>query len=422
MKKRKAIILCVAMAAVLGVTGCRKALPEKEAEFTGSGAATIQEMVPEEDAELVFWTGNKEYGEAIAEGFEKKYGIKVTVSQEGMGTVDKIALSGPGGEGADVFMSPHDSFQKGLSAGVFLKLEDAIKKEVSETLSKTGVDTVMKDGDLYGIPVSVEVNCLYYNKDIVENPARTLEEIMEQAEGFNDPNQNKFILLTAIGDGYYEHAFVTAHGFQLFGEHGNDGDNPGFDTEEYEKGLELIAELHDTIPISSTDLSNKSALKNAFMEGKVAYFISGNWDVTQIKESGINFGITTLPTYQGKNLTPFAGVQCAHVSLYTDYPVAAQLLAAYLASEEGAGILYREYDGITTRKETSKVEGLGDDAYLTPFVEQFEHAVAMPSVSRISFYWSISQEIDKAVFDGKLTPAEGRKKAVENWNALLATE
>lgn len=176
------------------------------------------------------------------------------------------------------------------------------------------------------------------------------------------------------------------------------------------------------MPVSSTDLNNKSSLKANFMEGNVAYYITGPWDIQQIKDSGVNFGITTLPTYQEKLLKPFAGVQCAFVSSFTKYPIASELLASFLISEEGAEILYDQSSGITTLKDINQVKGLSEDEYLSVFVKQFENSVPIPSQKRMSYIWSVLPDISRAVFDGQLTPAEGRSKAVENWKALLATE
>jgi arabinogalactan oligomer/maltooligosaccharide transport system substrate-binding protein len=420
MKMKKAVIAVGLAFIVTAVfTGCKKELPQQEtADIT---AKTMDELEPEEGASLTLWTGAKAYGTAIAEAFEKKYGVKVKVEEEGKGTIDKMALSGPAGEGADVYITASDNLEKGLSSGVFMKMSDAVADDVKEKVSDTGVEAVTSDGAMYGVPVSIEVNCMYYNKDLVETPATTLEEIMEKAPAFNNPANNKFYFLCTVGDGYYEYPFVSAGGFRLFGENGNDPDQPGLDTDEYEKGLELMAKLHDVMPITSTDLNNKSSIKSAFMDGTVAYYISGPWDVKQVKESGVNLGITTLPTYNGNPLTPFAGMNCAFVSPYTDYPQAAQLLADFLISDEGAAILYQN-DGITALSDTSQVEGLSEDDYLKPFVEQFAHAIPMPSVSEVSYYWSLSPDIDSAVFDGKLTPKAGREKAVEDWKALQATK
>ncbi|BCN32644.1 sugar ABC transporter substrate-binding protein [Anaeromicropila herbilytica] len=419
---KKVLALFIILVMISSLIGCKKKLPKEEEVFTGSGAATVDEMVPEKGAKLVFWTGNKEYGEAIAKAFKEKYGISVSVAQEGMGTVDKIALSGPSGEGADVFVTSHDNFQKGLSSGVFMQLEDVVANDVKSKIPESGINTVMNDGKMYGIPVSIEVNCLFYNKDLVKTPATTFEEIIEGAKTFNDPKNNIFNFLCPIGDAYNEYPFLASQGFQLFGPKGDNEDEPGFDTDEFEKGLEVVASLHDIMPISAADLSNKSSVKASFMEGKVAYYVSGPWDVSQIKKSGMNFGITTLPTYQGKPLRPFAGVQCAYISTFTKYPIASELFAHFLISDEGASILYKEYDGITTISNIDNVEGLAEDPYLPAFVKQFENSVPMPSVPRMSYFWSIMQDIDRAVFDGKLSPAEARKKTIENWKALLATE
>jgi arabinogalactan oligomer/maltooligosaccharide transport system substrate-binding protein len=288
---------------------------------------------------------------------------------------------------------------------------------------KLGVETVTADGKVYGVPISLETTCLFYNKDIVgEQPAATLEEIMEKAKEFNDSANNIFYILATIGDGYKIYPMLSSYGFSLFGEGGMDENNPGFDTEEFEKGLELVSSLHEIMPVNAIDLGNVSFLKSRFMEGKVAYEISGPWDIAEFKESGVNFGVTVLPTFNGRAMTPFAGVQNAHVSAFTKYPIAAQLFAEYLVSDEAAGLLYEVANKIPTLKDISNIKGLSEDEYIKPFVEQFANSYPMPSVQRISYYWTISASVCQAVFDGQLTPAEGRQKAVSDWNTMLTTE
>lgn len=446
MKKRLLSVLIV-LTMVTAMSGCKRDIPveeEEQAEITQTAAeaeeattdnaasdtaaqvTAIPEetaLVPEEGASLVYWTGDVEFAEAVAANFEEKYGIPVTVEEVGLGAIDKIALSGPAGTGADVFMSPHDSFQHGLDAGLFLVMEDSIAADLKARVNEVGIKTVTSDGKLYGVPVSLETMCMFYNKDIVgEAPAATLEEILEKAKSFNDPDNNNFYFLMTVGDGYKIYPMLSSGGFTLFGPDGTDSDNPGFDSEEFEKGLELVAGLKEIMPISSVDLGNVSFLKTQFTEGKTAYEFSGPWDITTFKDSGVNFGVTTLPTYNGKALTPFAGVQNAHVSAFTKYPIAAQLFAQYLVSDESAGLMYRLANKITTLKDVSKIEGLSTDETIKPFVEQFANSFPMPSASRVSYYWTISAQTCSAVFDGKLTPAEGRTKAVEDWNTLLATE
>lgn len=385
-------------------------------------AKSIEEiLVPEEGAKLTLWVGDTTYGEAIAEAFEKAYGVPVTVEQNGMGTMDKIVLSGA--TGADVFMEAHDKFTYGLNAGILLEMDPAAVEVMNNTLTDVGIKTVSNNGKVYGVPISLETCCLFYNKDIVgDTPASTLEQIMEEAKSYNDEAQNKFYLLFNVGDAYKCYPMLSSAGFQIFGENGNDADNPYFDTDEFEQGLELVASLKDVMPVTSTDLGNTSLLKTQFIEGKVAYEISGPWDLTDFNKAGLNYGVTALPTYNGTALKSFAGVQNAHVNVYTEYPNAAQLLALFMASPEGASILYNVGNKIPTIKDTTQVEGLSEDELVKPFIAQFANSFPMPSVTRISYFWTIGADILKAVFDGQLTPAQGREQAMSRWDSFIAAE
>lgn len=427
-RMQKVVAAALAVVMVCSATACKKkSLDELNKDETESNTAAQQtsfaDLKPEEGATLTYWTGDTEFGEEIAKDFEAKYGVHVTVEEVGLGALDKMTLDGPAGKGADVFMCPHDSFSQGIASGILLPIDSAVVSYLSERVDEVGMKTVTHEEKIYGVPVSLETSCLFYNKDIVgDTPAATLEEIMEGAASVNDAENNVFQLLYTIGDGYKVYPILSAFGFSLFGKDGTDGENPGFDTDEFEQGLELLSKLHDIMPISSTDLGNVSFLRSQFCDGKVAYEITGPWDVAEFKKSGVNFGVTTLPTYNGRELTPFAGVINAHVSAYTKYPVAAQLFAAYLVSDEAAVKLYDLAGDITTVKSVTEIEEFKNDECVQAFTKQFANSYPMPSTTRISYYWSISKAVAMAVFDQELTPKEGREKAMKDWKALIQSE
>jgi arabinogalactan oligomer/maltooligosaccharide transport system substrate-binding protein len=159
LRKRMLSILFVILL-VLSFSGCMKEIPiddttvitdKKTNENTAKDATTKDattkdtpdssqntqpedtDLVPEEGAKLTYWTGDVEFGEAVAKKFEEKYGVPVSVEEVGLGAIDKIALSGPAGTGADVFMSPHDSFQHGVASGLFLELEEPVVANIKRT-------------------------------------------------------------------------------------------------------------------------------------------------------------------------------------------------------------------------------------------------------------------------------------------------
>ena len=386
-----------------------------------------EELTPEDGAKLNFWTlsGYLEYGKAVAELFEQKYGVKVEVQENGLDTINKMMLDGPSGNGADVFMAAHDSFLTAKDAGILAELSADSAQTVSEKINETAVKTVTDSGKIYGVPVSIETYALLYNKTLVTGePASTFEQIKEEARAYNNAAENKFWYLTVPTDGYPAYPFLSLYGFQLFGADGIDGDNPGFNTPEFEKGLEAITALKEIIPIKADDLKleTMSLLEQKFKEGKTAYYPIGPWLVKSLKEENIDFGVTQLPTYDGKSMKSFSAVQNAYVSAYTKYPKAAEILAVFLSSDEAASLLYSKAYKITANKDISGIEGLKDDQELKVFSEEFTKSVPMPSTKRISYYWTIMQSVLSAVFDGKLTPQEGAKKAQDDFEALVASE
>jgi arabinogalactan oligomer/maltooligosaccharide transport system substrate-binding protein len=444
MKRFLSVFMIIAM--VVTVVGCTKKEiptenPEASAETdttasnettddvtddtTGESTEAKTEILPEEGAELTFWTGDAEFGKAVGEAFEQKYGVKVNVEEIGLDIISKMTLDGPSGNGADVFMAAHDNFATALDSGIIKELDPEIAATVTNDVRETAVKTVTKDGKVYGVPVSIETYALLYNKDLVTGePATTFEQIMEEAKSYNNPDVNKFWYLTVPTDGYPAYCFLSLDGFYLFGADGTDNDHPGFDTPEFQKGLERIAALKELIPIKADDLKMEtmSLLEQNFKDGKTAYYPIGPWLLKSLKEEGINYGVTTLPTFEGKQMKSFGAVQNAHVSAYTKYPKAAELFASYLVSEEGAAFLYSKANKITSRKDISNVEGLKDDAELKVYAEQFNNAIPMPSAKRISYYWTIMQSVLSSVFDGKMTPEEGAKKAQKDFDALVDSE
>lgn len=424
-------ILPASLACLLLVlqTGCKKELPSSSVPEVSpsSASASDSELKPEEGAALNFWcaNGDLEFAKAVGKKFEEKYGVSVSAEELGIDLQEKMTLDGPGGSGADVFMVPHDKVLPCVSSGISPEMDASIVSSLSDRISSAALKTVTVDGKVYGIPVSIETDVLLYNKTLVTGePAATFEQIQKEAASYNDAAANKFWYLAKVSDGSGIYPYLSAGGFTLFGKDGTDNDNPGFDTPEFVKGLTFLQSLHEIMPISSGDLTmaNADFISNQFAEGKTAYIVGGPWNIQNFLDAKVDFGVTALPTYQGNAMRPFAYVQVAMTSAYSKYPKAAQLFAQYLTSDEAAGLLYSMRHKITSLADAAKVDGLSDDPYLSPILEQFQTSFPMPTASRISYYWTISANLGPAVFDGQLTPEDAAKKAVSDWDTLIQSE
>ena len=417
-----------AMLVTCSLTACRnREIPMEESTEEGAEQESTEtvgkQLEPEEGAHLVFWTSYVEFGKAVAAAFEEQTGISVEIEDFGLDAISKMTLAGPAGEGADVFMATHNEFDTGYNAGLFLEFDEEIGQRVADVINPTAMKTVMREDKVYGVPVAIDTIAMFYNKDLTEGqPAAAMEQIMEEALAYNDASENKFWYLATPSSGYSSYCFLSAQGFSLFGPDGDDNDNPGFATPEFVKGLELIRDLKTIMPVHAEDLKDSQFLSQSFLDGKTAYYPDGTWFLSTVKESGVNYGVTVLPTYNGNALKPFAGVKNAYVSAFTDYPIAAQMFAEYLASEEVASILYEKEFQVTARADVSGVKGLSEDEDMLAFVEQMNQAVPMPSVTRINYYWTLADGILTAVFEGDLTPEEAAKKAQADFDALVQSE
>ncbi len=426
-KKMCSLLLSAMVLTTTALAGCSKELPPEALQESGTEAASAEssdKIVPEEGAKLLLWTDKQAYGEAIAKGFMEAY-PGVTVTAEEVGFTDarkKMELDGPAGSGADVFMISHNRLGSAISSGMVMPFEGEVKERLLNELSDAAIKSASQDGELYGAPVSVEANSIFYNKDIVgDEPAKSFEEIMEFARTYNDPAQNQFAFMMDAANGYSAYGFLTAFGYKLFGESGTDENAPGFDTPEFEKGLAFYQELKKVLPVESQDLKGEF-VNEQFKQGKAAYILGGPWNIVDFRNSGVNFGVMTMPSLNGVTPTPFAGLKVAHVSAYTDYPHAAMLLAEFMASEPGANILYDTNYKATALKDINVVPKLLEDQDLSVFSRQFENAFPVPNIDRMDYYYSISEKTLALVFDGQLEPSEAAKKAMEEWNSLVASE
>lgn len=343
-------------------------------------------LVPEEGAKLIVWESDgyeKEFVEyAIAE-FNKKY-PDVTIEYQPVGHTDstqKIELDGPNGEGADVFAAPHDKLGRLVTAGLILE-NDAL--DTSEFIDLS-IRATTYEKKLYGYPCGIETYALFYNKDIVDTPANTFEEIIEFSKTFNDPSNNKFALMWEAANAYYDYLFLGGYGADLFGEKGDDKNTLGFDTENGIEAMKFLQKLRCVYDVEAAD-TTWDPMMLAFKEGNAAYMINGPWAIEDIRDADVNFGIVKLPLLpNGRNPIAFSGIRGNYVSAFTKYPNAAKLFAAFMSSKE---LLQKRFE-ITSQIPPRNNITFSDEynELIKGIFEQAQYAVPMPSIPEMDSYW-----------------------------------
>jgi len=223
-----------------------------------------------------------------------------------------ILLSG--GETADVgkMIWGKDFFR----SGVIDDITDQVKNwEVFERLSDGQKDRMMLDGKIYGVTYSNNTVYMFYNKDIlakagIANAPQTLDELADLARKIREMN-----LQTDDGKPIYATSFEGGNWATDYWLWANGGQQM---TDDYSKTLidspESIAAyqfMQDFITEGWAPVIDGS-YDQLWLNGQVAVWFCGDWDIPATIDAGINAGYAPMPKgSSGESTTSIGGVEWA---------------------------------------------------------------------------------------------------------------
>ena len=307
--------------------------------------------------------------------------------------VQKLNWTGPAGVGADVFVAPHDHVGALVAGGHVLPVSDT--SFINDFVDAAKVAGTY-DGKLYGYPLAIETYALFYNKDIIKNPPKTWDEVIDFAKTWNNKADNKYALVWGVGNAYYSYMFMSAYGTSLFGPNGSDKSQHGINAPATIKGLEYFQNLRGKIlDVPSADLTDDFC-NSAFSEGKAPMIITGPWKISDFDKTVSNYGITTIPGFgDGKPATSFSGVRIAFVSAYTEHQKEAEDFAKFLMSKSSLEKRF-EITGQIPPRSDIKIT----DEHSNGILEQAAYAFPMPTIPQMGTYWSAMGSAYGGIWDG----------------------
>lgn len=172
------------------------------------------------------------------------------------------------------------------------------------------------ENKIYALPWIVDTRVLFYNKDLLlqagfsENAPQSFNEILEQA-----PALNSLPEAYAFGaNGSDAHRLYKKIMTFFWSNGGNIIDEAGLPTINSQANAEALGFY---VMLSKNGfLETQRQIDAAFVQGKIAYWISGGWLLTKIKNENqkMNYGICPIPQLNGKNGISFAGGEYLAIS------------------------------------------------------------------------------------------------------------
>ncbi len=410
MNSKKIISVFLSMGLLASVvTGCGSNTSEAGTTDTAASSAEVADSASAEPAEveavsLKVWSPEEdlELTQAMCDAFNEEhpefditYDISITNVDESCD-----ALTTDPDTAADVFIMPSGSVSQLVDAGLLYPITYDIETLLG-MYSEGALAACSKDDLLYGVPSTPNSWFMYYNKSMyTEDEVKNLDTMMAKDLGDGVANFS-----CAISNSWYIEAFFYAAGCTLYGE---DGTNPDDCTWNNENGVAVGNYLVDLVN-NPKYLEDVDGIAGARMkEGTLGALCSGTWSATELKEAlGDNYGAVALPTItlngSEAQLSNFADYKCYAVKSNTQAPLAAQMLAEYLANEENQLARYEANATTPTALSLQDNELLKADPATSALMAQTEFAVPQPAISQINEYWTPVEAFGKGIVNKEIT-------------------
>jgi maltose-binding protein MalE len=245
---------------------------------------------------------------AIAGDFTTRRGTSVEIVEVPFASIrrDVVAAEDP----PDLFVGAAAWTGELRDAGAINAVR-GIPQEGRNGFIQPALNGFVVDGALYGVPYAAETIALWVNVDLAgSEPVVTFDELLDRCD---DLRGDAVCLAVAGGAGipeaYYQYPFITAFGGSIFRYEDGVGyvaDRAGIDEPESVAASVFLAAIGrgDYLP----PLDYVTA-KRRFLEGEVAFWLTGPWEAEAIAEAEENRGFTAtvipVPPIDGAPARPF---------------------------------------------------------------------------------------------------------------------
>ncbi len=291
---------------------------------------------------------------------------------------------------------------------VLADLTSSADVETLQRYQPITVETFRYQNALYGLPLAMELDALYFNRALVAEPALTLDDLRAQA-------------LSGIPiwlDTTFFHAYwgIPAFGGELFDStYRVRLDQGGF--------AEWLAWLNAAQESAGLQLTNNRAeVERRFLAGESAYLVGGPLLLAKARAAlgSEVVGVTLLPSGpvgEGQPLLRTTGFLFSQ-RLSAPQLALAQEFTRYVTKIENQATILATTGLLPTN---AGVEG-GDDPALALFVEQTKRALIMPNVPQMATVLEIAGQAYTAVLQNDVDPAEAATAITERINTQPQTE
>jgi arabinogalactan oligomer / maltooligosaccharide transport system substrate-binding protein len=371
--------------------------------------------------DLLIWADDKRAAalKPLADKFGQENGVTVKVEAISKDIIPNFKTASQAGTGPDIVVWAHDVIGDLVRNGTI----DPVQAADTSAFDPLAVQGMTFDGQLYGIPYSVENIGLFRNTDLVPDAPTSMEDLIAKGQALVKDGKAKEILSLQVGqtgDAYHIYPLFASGGGSFFGVTANGDPDPKNVTVDSAESIaagekiKAIGEKGDKALKTSIDGTNAIPL---FFNKQAPFLISGPWAVADIKKAGLKYDISHIPMWEGgKVASPFIGVNGFYLASKGKNKALAQEFAAnYLTTKDVQVALYQ-----AEPRRPALTAAVDEVKATDPDIEKFQAAAdggtILPAIPEMGQVWGPFGNAEAAIVRGDdVTKAlQGAAKAIRD--------
>lgn len=382
----------------------------------GAASTSIQTA---QATEITLWHAWRGQERAVLESVTTEYQSShpndtielVFVPYEGLST--KVEAAVPRGNGPDLFIFAHEKLNDWVTMDIVRPVATpsthgpppaADPLHAALTVTKSDTPT------LYGWPLASKCLALFYNKDLVSEPPRTTDALLQAAERLRDDatHPTRWGFAWEATSAYQNAAWMHGFGGGLFAN-----GNVVLNSAENVAAFNFIQRLAALGPAETSG----ALITQLFNDGNVAMIQNGPWflgEIEALEHGGPRWGVTTLPVVSetSRPMSPWLTVEGLFLARDTHSPNPASPSEEALARDFAA---YLQSPPVALRRATEArqiVPGIAlEDPVLTTFQAQAKLSQPMPTTPEMSRTWEPLARAFRRLVRGTATPEQAAAEA-----------
>ena len=372
------------------------AAPSEAASAAGGGG---------DGATLTIWADDKRAAaiKPLAQQWATDNGVTVEVQAITENLTTQFKTASQQGTGPDIVVWAHDAVADFVQNSAI----EPVTMPDTSMFDPLAVKGMTYQGQLYGVPYSIENIALIRNTDLAPECPATMEDLVSTGEQLVKDKKVTNIMALQVGqkgDAYHIYPLFTSGGGSFFGTTATgdpDGSNVTVDSDE---SIAAGQKLFDLGEKGSGALKRSVDDKNAiplFTGGKTPFLVSGPWAIADVEKAGINYDICAIPSFaDGTPASPFIGVNGFYLaSNGKNKTLAQEFLTSVVPTADFQSGLYA-VDPRRPALTESADAAAAEDPNIPKFAEAGTNGTILPAIPEMGQIWSPFGIAESAIVGG----------------------